>query len=163
MPDKILICSDTHGHIDTIASEIMATPGLTRIIHLGDHARDAEELEAVVGRTILKVKGNNDFLSYTIPYDSVIALSGGHKAYLSHGHLFGVYYGLEKLAAYAKSLDCDLAFFGHTHAFDDRVVDGIRLINPGSRSWPRGGGGKKSYVILTLDDDGRIDVDRVIL
>ena len=163
MPDKILICSDTHGSIDTIAMDIMARKGLTRIIHLGDHARDAEELEGIVGRTILKVKGNNDFLSYTIPYDSVIALSGGHKAYLSHGHLFGVYYGLDKLATYAKSLDCDLALFGHTHAFDDRVVDGIRLINPGSCSWPRGGDGQKSYVILTLDDDGRMDVDRVIL
>ncbi|WP_019133332.1 metallophosphoesterase family protein [Kallipyga massiliensis] len=163
MPDKILVCSDTHGHIDTIAAEIMTTPGLTRIIHLGDHARDAEELEAIVGRTILKVKGNNDFISYHIPYDGVLPLSGGHKAYLTHGHLFGVYYGLDKLAAYAKSLDCDLVLFGHTHAFDDQVVDGIRLINPGSCAWPRGGDGQKSYIILTLDDDGQIDVDRVIL
>lgn len=162
MAEKILLCSDTHGHIDPMALEIMEMEGLSRIIHLGDHARDADAMENLIGRTIIKVKGNNDFMSFDVPYDRVMTW-GDHQVFLTHGHLYGVYYGLDRLAREAKSRDCDLAFFGHTHAFADEVVDGVRLINPGSCAWPRGGDGKKSFVILTLADDGKVAVDRKFL
>jgi putative phosphoesterase len=45
----------------------------------------------------------------------------------------------------------DIVIGGHTHAATDRLVDGIRALNPGSTGLPRGGG---IAPWLLLEDDG---------
>ena len=53
----------------------------------------------------------------------------------------------------AAENDCDIALFGHIHVPVDEEWEGIRILNPGSISRPRGGS-KKSYLILEMDEGG---------
>ena len=89
----------------------------------------------------------------------------GHRFYCTHGHKQGVGYGLENLMYTALENDCDIALYGHTHVPFDDVFEGfgdagenVRIINPGSISLPRGGS-KKSYVVMTFDDEGNYDIE----
>ena len=68
---------------------------------------------------------------------------------MTHGHRYGVHYGREQLAEAALQKGAKLALYGHTHIFRDEEIDGVRLINPGSPTLPRGGG-SPSYAVLDL-------------
>lgn len=61
MTERLLLVSDTHGDLRSILSYIRRTPGIDRILHLGDHAWDAEEMQQMLGRVVLGVRGNNDW------------------------------------------------------------------------------------------------------
>lgn len=50
--------------------------------------------------------------------------------------------------------DADLVFGGHTHERTDRVVDGVRYVNPGSVSNPLTADKAASYCIVHDDPDG---------
>lgn len=86
-----------------------------------------------------------------------------HKFFCTHGHSVGVNYGLQNLIYTAMENDCDIALYGHTHTpFDDTFESeaagtGVRILNPGSISLPRGGS-RKSYMVMTFDDDGEYEV-----
>jgi putative phosphoesterase len=63
----------------------------------------------------------------------------------------------------------DLLLFGHTHEALDRVVDGVRLVNPGSVGYPQGEEGTARYVRLAWDGEWQVefrlvhyDVERTI-
>jgi putative phosphoesterase len=75
----------------------------------------------------------------------------------------------EQLKPLLAGCDADVVIGGHTHAADDRLVDGIRALNPGSAGMPRTSG-VASW--LVLEDDGHaltgtrhstpFDVDAVV-
>ena len=75
----------------------------------------------------------------------------------------------EELRLLLAGCDADVVIGGHTHAADDRFVDGIRALNPGSPGLPRTRG-IASW--LVLEDDGKaltvthystpFDVDAVV-
>lgn len=56
---------------------------------------------------------------------------------ITHGHLFGVSYGLLNLQEEAFSKNADLVLFGHTHVAEFEKSKNVTFINPGSPSLPR--------------------------
>ena len=75
----------------------------------------------------------------------------------------------ERLQALLAGCDADVVVAGHTHFVTDRLVDGIRALNPGSAGMPRTCG---TASWLLLEDDGNtlvmtqrsvpFDVDAVV-
>lgn len=78
------------------------------------------------------------------------------KIFITHGHNYGVDWGVDNLAYAIKEQKCQIAMFGHTHVpcnittvnkkFNDYFV------NPGSCARPRGGH-PNSCAILTIEKD----------
>ena len=146
---KILVFSDSHGYNMGMAYAVdRETPDA--VLHLGDHADDARELErAYPGLAVIRVRGNNDF-NPDVPLFAV-TIFGGVRMYLTHGHRERVYGGsCEMVAQRAREEGCALAFFGHTHRPQVERTGGVLVCNPGSISLPRGG--PASYGRLTVKD-----------
>ena len=122
---KVLIFADSHGYNMAMAFAVDREEP-DAVIHLGDHAEDAREIERVFpAMPICRVRGNNDF-------ERVGMLSSGivsQRAYEEH---------------------CALAFFGHTHRMMLERENGVWVCNPGSISLPRGG--PASYARLTIEN-----------
>ena len=59
------------------------------------------------------VLGNNDFFS-RLDREREIDIAG-HKAFITHGHYYGVSMGPEGLVDEAKAVDVTLHLHGHTH------------------------------------------------
>lgn len=58
----------------------------------------------------------------------------------------------------AKELGADIAIYGHIHMPDYATEDGVLVINPGSVAKPRQEGWRKSYAVMTIAEDGTLDV-----
>ena len=56
------------------------------------------------------------------------------------------------------SVDADLVLVGHTHQQVDRIVDGVRVINPGSISNPPGRDRRARWLLLDVTNGG-LDVE----
>ena len=171
MVKKILIVSDSHGRSQNIKAAIdIERPDM--LIHLGDIEDDPEVVRRWLDETMktsvpaVFVQGNCDgYKGLKLQSTAVFELND-HRFYCTHGHRQGVNMGLENLMYSALENDCDIAMYGHTHVpFDDYfesfgdVGSGVRILNPGSISIPRGGS-KRSYMILTFTDDGEINVEQ---
>ena len=136
---KAAVFSDTHGNIALILQAARDyRPDV--LIHLGDHARDAEALRRDFPDTPLYVvSGNCDFGS-AAPLAQVVPL-GPVKALICHGHQYNVDYGVDSLVYAAQECGCALAFYGHTHRADRQEIGGVQVLNPGTagqgrqRSW----------------------------
>lgn len=133
IPMKILIISDTHNIISNALSVIRRL-NPTHIVHLGDMVTDADAIKiSFPNIEMLNVRGNNDFFTKA-PENMLIELDS-RKFFLTHGHKFGVKWGVQSLAQYAKNLDADYALFGHTHNCYNDIIDGVRLLNPSSNGY----------------------------
>lgn len=119
------------------------------IVHLGDHISDARDLSfALPDVEILRVPGNCDYGSIEQP--SILTELGGVRMFLTHGHLFGVKQGLQRLFLQAKAVDAQIALFGHTHRPLCECHGGIWLLNPGTC----GRFGRASYGVIEIAADG---------
>lgn len=155
---KIAIISDTHGYIDEVIKRLRKNP-VDLIIHLGDYCNDALEIEKLTGIKTYVVRGNNDYTySGNIPNDLIISIKG-LKFFITHGHRYGVYWGIDKVLEKAKALDVQIALYGHSHIYFNEKIDGVWIINPGSPTYPRGGD-KKSFVVLDLET---MNLERIIM
>lgn len=157
---RIIVVSDTHGRIDAMTAQILKQSNIDYIIHLGDHAEDAKELEYLTSRRILSVRGNNDYSSIDVPWLKIIEIEG-YRLLLTHGHKQNVYFNHAQLINEAKINHCDFALYGHTHRYYFDLEDGIYVLNPGSASLPRDG--VFSYALLELDAKNKPVVTRVEL
>lgn len=159
---KILIASDTHSNNGLLIAAIKKEMPLDMVIHLGDLESTASlwEIDAAIPVPVARhfVLGNNDIF-VKLDSSKEVQLGTYHKAFLSHGHRYGVNFGLEELRDEAHRRGCDIAMFGHTHRICYEYMDGVMLLNPGSIAYPRGAERRKSYVILEIDDtNNEIDV-----
>ena len=154
---RIAVFSDSHGRMQGFFHAMEKAGQIDHIIHLGDNARDAEDLGIVFPDIpITYVCGNCDFCAGGA-YEKTVEL-GGKQLFLCHGHTRSVKSGLLELAAYAKS--ADIVLFGHTHEpFWDAVSD-VPLFNPGSIALPASGA--PSFGILTIENDS-IKAEHVFL
>jgi putative phosphoesterase len=100
------------------------------ILHLGDHASDAEELAAECGVPMRGVRGNCD-LGSRAP-DSDLFLLAGRRILMCHGHLHRVKITLDSLLNAAHFSRADIVLYGHTHLADRFTADGVLVLNPGS-------------------------------
>ena len=160
---KILVVSDTHRKDDNLKLVLSEECPLDMLIHLGD----AEGSEHFIPEWVNPecrmemVLGNNDFFS-RLDREREIDIAG-HKAFITHGHYYGVSMGPEGLVDEAKSRGCDIAMYGHTHRPFLDVIDGVTVLNPGSLSYPRQEGRRPSYMIIHVDADGKMDYQQKYL
>lgn len=157
---KVLIVSDTHYRVDAFISELDKHKDAELIIHLGDMVDDAIYIKNHTDIPVEMVRGNNDYNAIYVPYHNLIRLKG-HRILLTHGHLEKVYFGNTHLIYKAKECEADIVMYGHTHIFNNEVIDGITIINPGSAGYDRGGE-YESYVVMNIDEEN-VEFERVEL
>ena len=140
------LISDTHGHVPHSVHEALA--GVDYILHAGDVGPMdiITELEAIA--PVRAVLGNTDY-GITLPESRVEEFWG--ERILIH-HIVDVDYPSQIVRELLKSETPDIVVFGHTHVSFDDLRGGIRYINPGSASRPRGGTAA-SVAILNFTGD----------
>lgn len=153
---KILIVSDTHRRDGNLRTVIEKVAPFDMMIHLGDTEGSEEYFREWVKNdncVIHVVRGNNDFFSFS-DKEKEISI-GKYRAFLTHGHMYGVSLGTEGIKDEARSRKVNIAMFGHTHKpCLEYCEDGLVVLNPGSLSYPRQDGRKPSYMIMELDREG---------
>ena len=144
----IIAISDTHRNFHTLYDIVdKHKDEASLFIHLGDGEREVEELQMAFPNIRLEtVCGNCDYASLT-PSERIIE-AGGVKILICHGHTLGVKGGTARLESMARNCGCSIALYGHTHVADNRYIDGLYLMNPGSPSCPREG--RPSYGIIDI-------------
>ena len=165
---KILIASDLHGSAYWCGKlmERIQQENPDRIILLGDllyHGprndlpRDYAPKQVIPMLSqhkdkILAVRGNCEaevdqmVLPFPCMADYALVEADGVSMYLTHGH----HASPDNLPALAEGT---VFLSGHTHVKIDKVVDGIRCLNPGSVSIPKDG--SNSYMMF---EDGQFRV-----
>ena len=110
---KILVISDTHGDIKRAINLVNSIKGIDLIIHCGDNKRDAEKLaDRFLDIEVVAVSGNCDM---HMGVDFTIVDTEAGDIFVTHGHDYGVNYGLSDIVEAAKDYDCSAICFGHTH------------------------------------------------
>ena len=130
---RVIVFSDSHGNTD----------GMKR-------ALERERAELIIHRGDVSAAGNCDMFP-NVPYVTVTEIDGVY-VYICHGHT--LYDDEREVAREAKANGCSLAFFGHTHVPTDTVIDGVRVINPGSISRPRRPATLKTYALGDVSTKG---------
>ena len=100
------------------------------------------------------VPGNNDYAPH-LEKDKIVNVAN-HRILLTHGHKYGVYYGLYGLYDKAKEYNCDVVLYGHTHIPKINYMDDISFANPGSISLPRQNYTQPTFLILEIDKKNEI-------
>ena len=142
---RFLIFSDNHG-INIYLKEVLDQIGtdFDGVVQLGD-CQNAETEQDCDGMSKL-------------PAAALIAL-GGHKVFITHGHIYGARPSVPLMTDIAKENGADIVMYGHTHVPYLKQVFGVTVLNPGSISLPRQEDGKKSYAIMTVADDESVDFE----
>jgi hypothetical protein len=132
-PMRIAVLSDTHDRYPpTLPARLR---GADEIWHLGDVC-DPETLTEFIqlGPPLLIVRGNCD----EHPWPLALELEReGAKFFLTHIPPGSVPPGLTAV------------LHGHTHVMRDEIIDGVRWLNPGCITRPRGG--SPSFAWLTVE------------
>lgn len=147
---KLLLISDSHRDKQALSKIIKNEPNFDRVIFLGDGIEDVEDAFLTSSKPIIFVAGNCD-TDYCISSERVINVED-INIFITHGHFYDVKLTFKNVAQAAKSKDCSVAFIGHTHIQTEELVDGVRIINPGSVSF------FGNYAIITIDND-KLDVE----
>lgn len=142
------IISDIHGHLSEKAAQELAPCDI--ILCAGDVERPTilMELEAIA--PTVAVLGNCDRYALSgmdIPFTASPRI-GGVRFFMVHRP--------EDIGRVAE--DVQVVVHGHTHIPRNEVVDGVRILNPGSASHPRGGS-KRSIIRLAIEAGGVASID----
>ena len=150
---KVLIVSDTHRRNENYLKIVEKESPLDLVIHCGDAEGSEYLIGEAAGCITHIVLGNNDFFS-DLPRELEVTI-GKYRALITHGHVYHVAMGNERIKQEAKARGCDLVFYGHTHKPMIDETDEIIAVNPGSTSYPRQEGRQPSYVIMQLKQGGK--------
>ena len=134
-PDRIVLLGDLlyHGPRNDLPREYAPTQVIPMLSNLQDR--------------ILAVRGNCEaevdqmVLPFPCMADYALLECGGTCMYLTHGH----HANPDKLPPLAAG---SIFLSGHTHVKLDKLVDGIRCLNPGSVSIPKDG----SHSCIVFED-----------
>lgn len=148
---KLLIVSDTHGDVFQLSELVKKYKNYDYLFHLGDSARDLNKID-FNGKKFV-VKGNVDFISKA--KNEIFINVANKKIMITHGHRYGVKYGLERLYFSALENEADIVLFGHTHISMNEKYDDILFFNPGSLAYPRLLS-KGSYGIIEISENNII-------
>ena len=136
---KILVLSDSHGNVRNVEEAFKRCRDCDLAVFLGDGIGDFESAAAQFDIQTAAVKGNCDIFVKDYPETRVIDI-GKYRIMITHGHRFGVKYGLDTLKKEAYDRNCDIVLFGHTHQREEiRAESGetgkkIVIFNPGAAS-----------------------------
>ena len=149
---QVLIFSDSHGDTSRLREALLRHPTAAAVCHLGDGAREAETIPAILPTAMLfAVRGNCD-ISSDAPDTDIVPL-GPVKAFICHGHTYGVEYGrLDSLVYAAQEAGAKIAMFGHTHEAYYGEAGGVQLLNPGTA----GKGRTLTWAVVIVFDNGAI-------
>lgn len=148
---KILVLSDTHGHIERAEEVIWQNRKSDLIIHLGDNIRDADDLSYIFPEILVEsVRGNCDYAAPETPSEKLLEYMGV-RIFITHGNVYNVKNGYSRLIHKAELVDADLVLFGHTHIAETFAHGKAIFLNPGSLSEPRSGR-KPSYAVIELKE-----------
>ncbi len=151
---RALIVSDTHGRHGNLKKAVEECGEFDVLIHLGDVEGGERYIDAVADCEKHVIRGNNDF--YTdLPREEEFFLQG-KKIFITHGHTYFVAIGTEEIKEAGRARGADVVMFGHTHRPYLEEDDGILVLNPGSIAYPRQENGKGSYMMMEIDDTGKI-------
>ena len=152
---KILIVSDTHRRDGNLREIIEKQSPFDMLIHLGDTEGSEAYFKEWVNNdncVIHVVRGNNDFFSQT-DREKEISI-GKYRAFLTHGHMYGVSFELETIKEEARARKADIVMFGHTHKPYIEIDEDVTILNPGSVSYPRQSDHMPTFLIMEIDDEG---------
>lgn len=148
---RLLVISDSHRKGAIVDRIIRQEKDAKHVFFLGDNTDDIEDLVyCYPDRTFHIVSGNCDFLPVYPRFD--IAKVENVNIFYTHGHSYGVKYGLDALTEAAAKNDCKIALFGHTHIPYIGYKDGIHIVNCGSCSQSRQGG--NTYAVIDILKSG---------
>lgn len=147
---KILCFSDSHGCFSDMEKIIAERSDASDIIFSGDGIEDIEYLEALFpDKRFYPVAGNCDRRA-DAPSARKITLNGV-GIFITHGHYMHSVYDIVKAA---RENGAKIAVCGHTHVAEERCIEGIYLLNPGSISRPRDL--SRSYGLIEIVPEGII-------
>lgn len=137
---KIGIVSDIHGFLCEAAHAALSSCDL--ILCAGDTERESVLMELEAIAPTIAVMGNCDRRScgFDLPYTASPRI-GGVRFFITHRP--------EDIGAPAD--DVAVIVHGHTHVPRNETIDGIRYVNPGSATHPRGGS-KRSIAVLSIEE-----------
>lgn len=139
--------SDSHGDTQAIDKALQLAGKIDHWLHAGDCIPDAEYLQVAADVPVTMAAGNCDWPGGNAPGEVLLEL-GGHRIFLTHGHLYGVRYTTEALQEAAAERGAELAVYGHTHIAD--ITPGnVLVLNPGSVSRPRDES-RGSFLVVNL-------------
>ena len=155
---KILIVSDTHKSHYNLEKVVRKTDDIDMLIHLGDTEGGEDYIRALVDCPVHIISGNNDFFS-DLPREEEFDVLGKH-IFITHGHPYYVAMNEEYLKKEARARGADIVMYGHTHKpMYSTDKDGLITLNPGSIAYPRQIGRKATYMIMQIDEKGKVDVE----
>ena len=149
---KIAVFSDSHNKtegIDTALDE--ASADIDAVIHLGDGCYDIEKYRLLYPKLeFFDVRGNCDYGSCS-PAEHILELAD-KRIFITHGHLYDVKCGYEKIISAAKNKSADICMFGHTHEAVIFYEEEILFLNPGSITY-KNQYGYRSFAILDITSE----------
>ena len=96
------------------------------MIHCGDVEGMDDLIKSKVNGPCYMVMGNNDWFS-NLPAEIQVNIDD-YRAFITHGHNYGVSLGLEGIYAEALSRGVDIVLFGHTHRSQKSVeISGLSI------------------------------------
>ena len=152
---KILIVSDTHGRNSGYLDLLEQSEKMDMVIHCGDVEGSEYLISESAGCRTVIVQGNNDYFS-DLPREMIVKL-GKYKALVTHGHAYYVNMGYDHLVREARKRKVDMVIYGHTHRPVITEENGIKVLNPGSLTYPRQEGRKYTYIIMEIDENCEVE------
>lgn len=146
---RLGILSDTHKELGAARLALKQMGSIDRLLHGGDHYRDAQLLARMITVPVEAVVGNCDWLGIEGPEELVLQYEKV-KILLTHGHHYRVKHDYGMLVEKALALGVKVVVFGHTHKAYQGWEKGVLLFNPGSIAFPRGGG-RPTFGILSIN------------
>ena len=129
-PMKVLVVSDVHGRV-TPLRWLLKNETADALFFLGDGLYDLNQAIAANGAApdypIYRVRGNCDIGSDD-PAEG-LAPFGGVLFFYTHGHLFGVKSGYERIAEYAADRGADVVFSCSGELLMTEGVDILRVLS----------------------------------
>lgn len=151
---KALIFSDSHGYLENIKKAINHFKDIKLIFHLGDFIDDARKIiDMYPDLKIYAVAGNNDF---TNDLNETIIKIDEHTIFMTHGHKYGVYFGVDKIYYRGLEVNANIIFFGHSHKRFYEKIEDCLILNPGSISYPRDSSIPTFAIIEDSEDEMKI-------
>lgn len=128
---KILVVSDSHGDFRSFHRLVQSQTKAEAVLFLGDGVEEFNDIKMLFPeKMFIGVKGNNDWSSSLPIFEERVI--EGKKFFMTHGHTYGVKYGLSKIIEEGKKRRADIVLFGHTHVPHISYEDGMYVMNPGS-------------------------------
>ncbi|MBE5949468.1 MAG: metallophosphoesterase [Lachnospiraceae bacterium] len=159
---RVVIVSDTHGRLGDMQEAVERSKPVDWVLHLGDVEGQQDEvadIAAMAGAKVAMVSGNNDLFS-TLRKELELVI-GGVRIFMTHGHQYSVYQGIERIKNQGLMRGADVVMYGHTHSplLEIDEENNITVLNPGSVSYPRQMGRQRTYIVMEIMQDKKVNYE----